>query len=126
MIAPKHRRDDRSILGRDGIEEGGRAAAAGAGLVLWHDAGTARNEAVKVAGDQPGVGVIAAADVAADDEIDALAGVEILGACDRRVGENGCQKDGYKAEADNGARMIAMHARASPQLPARPVIRSAN
>ena len=66
-------------LGATRIEEGRGVAAAGARLVLAARCRIARNEAAEMAGDDARIDVVAAADVAADDEIDGLAGVEIRG-----------------------------------------------
>jgi hypothetical protein len=76
--ARKHRSDYRAVFGRDAVEQRRGASAAGR-LVLGNDGRRTGNEAVEMARDHAGVDVIAAADVAADDEIDGLAGVEIRG-----------------------------------------------
>src|SRR5262249_40385942 len=69
-----------AVLGRDRIDVLRGAQAPGAGHVLRHDRRPARDMLADVAGDQPAVEVVAAADAVADDEIDGLAAVEILDA----------------------------------------------
>src|SRR5262249_30415565 len=80
-------------LGGEGVGEGGRGAAAGARLVLGDDGRIAGDEAIEVPRDHAGIDVVAAADVAADDEIDGLAGVEIRGVDrgDRKPREHCCR-----------------------------------
>ena len=67
-------------LGADRIEIVGRLEAAGAGHVLRHDGGMARNVLAEMARHQPSIGIVAAADAVADEERDSLALVEVLDA----------------------------------------------
>ena len=73
----KHRPDRRAVLGRHRIDVRCGAAAAGAGLVLDHDRRLARNEAGQMPRNGAGIDVVTAADVAADDQFDGLAGIEV-------------------------------------------------
>src|SRR5262245_13663710 len=83
--AGKDRADHRPVLGRDAVDEGGGAAAAGAGLVLHDDGRIPRNEAREMAAEHAGVDVVAAADIAADEKVDGLAGVVVRGRCGRAI-----------------------------------------
>src|SRR6266550_7215280 len=70
--------DDGAVLGRDIEDRVHREEAAGAGLVLRHDRRLSRNVLAEMTGEEPPQCVVAAAGRIADDEIDGLAGVELL------------------------------------------------
>ena len=117
--AGKDRADDRAVLGRDAVDEGRGAAAAGAGLVLRNDGRIARNETVEMPADDAHVDVVAAADVAADDEVDALAGVVVRGRRGRRDQADGGRGDGERARSRTVRQNApsSMRRRAFAQLP---------
>src|SRR5215208_161812 len=82
----RHQRPDGiSVLGRGGADVDSGARAAGAGHVLDEDIGIAGNVPVHVAGDGARIDVVATAGIAADDELDSLAGIIVcrLRRCDR-------------------------------------------
>jgi hypothetical protein len=97
--ARKHRADHRSVLRRERINKGCRSPAAGTGQVLGNDRRAAWDESRKVPADCTGIDVVAAADCAADDKLDGLAGVEIFGRR-RSCAENGSKRRGSQRQSD--------------------------
>ena len=80
MIGARHDGGDHgAVLGRDGGEEAGGAAARRARHVLGDDAGLARDVLPVMPGQRAGVDVVAAGRRRTDEQVDRLAGVEIGG-----------------------------------------------
>src|SRR5262249_45470277 len=79
--------DRGAILRGHAVEPVGGDAGTGARHVLWHEAWIAGDVPRPMPRDRASIEIVAAADIEADHELDALAGVEIL-----RAAGPACQK----------------------------------
>src|SRR5262249_30294695 len=113
----KHRADHRAVLGYDTVEIRGGARAARALHVFRDDGGIAGDETVEMPGDGPGIDVVAAADLAADEKVDGPARVEVGGR--RRNGGDEHRSRGHD-DAGTQPRTLETHCR----LPGTPRARS--
>ena len=103
----------RAVLGRDVVDVAERQERAGARLVLRHHGRIAGDVLADMAGEQPRIDVVAAGRRIADDELDLLALVELLGGL--RRGGQGRAHDRSGCCCGEARAASACHVASSPE-----------